>query len=366
MKKEFEFLNVDSFRELGVFSADQNQKSSLILPALRELTFHHYKNSDKYKKIIDLLNPNFISLSKVRIDQIPFLPTRIFKSNDLQSRKDKSTFMIRSSGTTSLQQSRVAVDQETSHRQSIALICILQDFIGKEKLPMLIFDSDPANLRNDHYTARSAGILGFAKISKSRKFALDHNLELNIDAVFEFIQKNIQDEFFCFGFTAIVWEKVISVLEHKEIRLPKNKGILFHGGGWKRLEEKSGTSSDAFRKSIKSTLGISRIHDYYGMAEQAGSIFVQCNFGYFHTSVFSEVIIRDPFSFRPLGINQEGLIQVLSVLPLSYPGHSLLTEDKGILVGIDDCGCGRLGRYFIVIGRLAQSDIRGCSDATIF
>ncbi len=359
-------MNIDSFRELGVFSADQNQKNLLILPALRELTFHHYKHSDKYKKIIDLLNPNFISSTQIGIDQIPFLPTRIFKSNDLQSVKNKSTVTIRSSGTTSLQQSRVVVDLETSHRQSIALLCILQDFIGREKLPMLIFDSNPTNLRNNDYTARVAGILGFAKISKSRSFALNENLDLNIDTVFEFMQENMQGEFLCFGFTSIVWEKVISELEHKGIKFPENKGIFFHGGGWKRLEEKSGTNSDAFRKSIRLTLGMSRIHDYYGMAEQAGSIFVQCNFGYFHTSVFSEVIIRDPFSFKTLGINQEGLIQVLSILPLSYPGHSLLTEDKGMLVGIDDCGCGRLGSYFIVIGRLAKSDIRGCSDATFF
>ena len=61
--------------------------------------------------------------------------------------------------------------------------------------------------------------------------------------------------------------------------------------------------------------------------------------------------------------NSVGLMQVLSLLPLSYPGHNLLTEDLGILKGEDDCKCGRLGKYFEIIGRVPGTDVRGCSDA---
>jgi hypothetical protein len=52
----------------------------------------------------------------------------------------------------------------------------------------------------------------------------------------------------------------------------------------------------------------------------------------------------------------------LSILPNSYPGHSLLTEDEGVLIGEDDCMCGRLGKYFKIVGRLKNAEIRGCSD----
>ncbi|MCG7782343.1 Acyl-protein synthetase, LuxE [compost metagenome] len=57
-----------------------------------------------------------------------------------------------------------------------------------------------------------------------------------------------------------------------------------------------------------------------------------------------------------------GIIQVLSTLPESYPGHSLLTEDEGVVLGEDDCSCGRAGKYFRIIGRLKNAEIRGCSD----
>jgi hypothetical protein len=52
----------------------------------------------------------------------------------------------------------------------------------------------------------------------------------------------------------------------------------------------------------------------------------------------------------------------LSLLPHSYPGHSILTEDIGKLVGVDTCPCGRKGKYFKIFGRIKNAEIRGCSD----
>ena len=43
-------------------------------------------------------------------------------------------------------------------------------------------------------------------------------------------------------------------------------------------------------------------------------------------------------------------------------GHSILTEDLGTICGIDDCKCGRKGKYFKVHGRIKSAEIRGCSD----
>ena len=40
----------------------------------------------------------------------------------------------------------------------------------------------------------------------------------------------------------------------------------------------------------------------------------------------------------------------------------ILTEDIGIIHGIDNCKCGKLGKYFSVLGRVPDSELRGCSD----
>ena len=98
------------------------------------------------------------------------------------------------------------------------------------------------------------------------------------------------------------------------------------------------------------------------MVEQVGSIFVECEAGRLHAPSFADVIIRRAQDWSVAETGEEGLIQVLSCLPQSYPGHSLLTEDLGTITGVDDCPCGRHGKTFSVSGRLPKAEVRGCSD----
>ena len=89
---------------------------------------------------------------------------------------------------------------------------------------------------------------------------------------------------------------------------------------------------------------------------------MQCEHGNLHASIFSDIKTRRPNDFSECNFNERGIIQVISALPVSYPGHSLLTEDEGEILGEDDCPCGRLGKYFKVHGRLKGAELRGCSD----
>ena len=100
------------------------------------------------------------------------------------------------------------------------------------------------------------------------------------------------------------------------------------------------------------------------MIEQTGSIFFECENGYFHTSIYSDIFIRD----KMLNIekeNVEGIIQLLSIVPTSYPGNIILTEDLGKIFGEDDCNCGRKGKYFRVTGRIPNAELRGCSNVNL-
>ena len=90
---------------------------------------------------------------------------------------------------------------------------------------------------------------------------------------------------------------------------------------------------------------------------------MECEQGHLHASIFSDIIIRNPENFSVCPIGETGFVKVLTPLATSYPGHSILTEDMGTLLGIDDCPCGRLGKYFRIDGRMAKAEIRGCSDA---
>ena len=121
-------------------------------------------------------------------------------------------------------------------------------------------------------------------------------------------------------------------------------------------------SAKEFHNRLQEVCGLDDIHDYYGMVEQTGCIYMQCEYGHLHASVFSDVITRRALDFSKCDIGEKGIIQVVSTIPESYPGHSLLTEDEGVILGEDDCPCGRKGKYFKIFGRIKNAELRGCSD----
>ena len=122
-------------------------------------------------------------------------------------------------------------------------------------------------------------------------------------------------------------------------------------------------TNKAFKDKLFSKFKLRKIYNYYGLVEQTGSIFFDCHeCGNFITSIFSDVIIRDN-DFNSISDGKKGLIQLLSLLPTSYPGHNILTEDIGEIVSEKKCKYSAKGKHFIVHGRAEQAEIRGCSDA---
>ena len=97
------------------------------------------------------------------------------------------------------------------------------------------------------------------------------------------------------------------------------------------------------------------------MVEQTGSIFIECEYGYLHVPNVADISVVDEH-FGQCEFGELGVIKLCSLLPSSYPGHVILSDDRGYVVGEDSCRCGRLGKYFIVEGRLPRVEIRGCSD----
>jgi phenylacetate-coenzyme A ligase PaaK-like adenylate-forming protein len=186
-------------------------------------------------------------------------------------------------------------------------------------------------------------------------------MELNTTELLAFLEKYKSEQILIFGFTFIVYEYLYKQAIKTGLKLDLSNTVLIHGGGWKKLISEAVTS-EVFKENLKNVFGINHIHDYYGMVEQTGTIYMECSSGNFHAPIFSDVIIRRAHDFSIADVGETGIIQLLSILPKSYPGHSLLTEDEGVLLGEDDCVCGRLGKYFKVLGRLKNAEIRGCSD----
>ena len=329
------------------------------LAEMRRLTQWHMASCQPYRAVVEKLG---LDCPIDGVEDVPFLPVRLFKRRRLLSVPESDIVKtMTSSGTSGQSPSQIFLDRVTSGLQVKILSRIVADVLGPKRLPMLVIDARATVSDRYRFSARTAGILGFSMFGRDVEYALDDDMELDLDRVGAFLDKHAGENILLFGFTFVVWLHLILALEAKGRRLPLDHGILIHGGGWKQLSSQA-VSRDEFRQRVRQVTGMGRICNYYGMVEQTGSIFTECEEGHLHASAWSEILIRDPIDFRPLPVGETGLVQLLSVIPRSYPGHSLLSEDVGRLLGRDDCPCGRKGPYFEIDGRLEQAEVRGCSD----
>ena len=341
------------------YSLSKKEKSILFNEAMSLLTNHHYRHCSEYKSILDALK--YHQDASHSYDQFPFLPVRLFKDYKLSSINKKKIFKtMHSSGTSGQDVSKIYLDKENASLQTKVLTKIVSTVLGNKRLPMLIIDSKSTVKDRNLFTARGAGIIGFSIFGKDITYALNDNMELDIEQVKDFLIRHKNEKIFIFGFTYIIWKYFVKEILTKNYKIPQIDGFLIHGGGWKRLADEA-VENIQFKKSVYDACGVKNVINYYGMVEQTGSIFLECSEGYLHSSIFSDIIIRRN-DFSVCNFNEIGLVQLISLLPTSYPGHNIISEDIGEIIGIDDCKCGRLGKYFIIHGRAEKAEIRGCSD----
>ena len=331
----------------------------MILQDLNALTSHHTTQCKLYADFVDTM---FSDRPAKTLADVPFLPVRAFKEFELKSIPDDDIYKVMRSSGTSGKFSQIFLDKHTAQQQTKALVECFGDHFGKGRFPMLVIDSESTVKDRLKFSARTAAINGFSMFSRRRCFALDDDMSLQIHRVRSFLEEHDGKPIFVFGFTFLIWQAFVQALQRMNQTLPLSSAFLVHGGGWKKLEAEKVTNAQ-FKSNIHAVTGTSKVHNYYGMVEQTGTIFMECVAGRLHSSPQSAALIRDPESHTVLPHGQTGLLQVFSTIQGSYPGHSLLTEDIGRTYAATDCACGRDGTIVEIDGRLAQAEVRGCSDA---
>lgn len=356
-------MEFEDISGIAPFSLSYKDKERILTERLFELTEYHYAHCAEYKRILDAEGFKFNEVKDYK--DIPFLPVRLFKELELKSvEKDQIVKTMTSSGTSGQAVSKIYLDRNTASNQQKTMVKIVSEFTGSSRMPMIIIDCPSVVKDRAMFSARGAGILGFSIFGSKRVYALDDEMKLDVEGLRNFLDVHNGEKILLFGFTFMIWQhfyKELLRLKEAGISFDLSKGILIHGGGWKKLISEA-VSHDEFHERLKDVCGLTHIHDYYGMVEQTGCIYMECECGHLHASVYSDVITRRSMDFSECDVGEKGIIQVVSVIPESYPGHSLLTEDEGVVLGIDDCPCGRKGKYFRIDGRLKNAEIRGCSD----
>ena len=328
--------------EKKVFAASAENFTDLAI----ELFQFQYQNNVLYRQYCNTLN---IQANEVDvIEQIPFLPISFFKSHQVKTTEFEAEAIFESSGTTTTINSRHFVKDVNLYAQSFKKG--FQKFYGG---------------------AKDKCVLGLLPSYLERK---NSSLVLMVDELIKESNHNLS------GFYLYDYEKLHSTILHNEIlkqpavligvtyalldfadKFPMQlrHTIIMETGGMKGRREEM-TRQEVHRE-LQKNLGVSLIHSEYGMTELLSQAYSKGD-GIFHCPPWMQVLIReedDPFTIiLPDTLKEKPFTGAINIIDLAniYSCSFIATEDMGRLYG---------NTSFEVLGRIDNSDIRGCSLFTM-
>jgi hypothetical protein len=349
------------------FSLEPAEHEARLLALLQSELAYAADRNERLRRYLEAWPSDYRTAE--RIADLPYLPVGAFKASPplLLSGTESIIRTLASSATTGQTPSRVALDAPTSRRMVKGVVAIASDFIGSDRRPYLVIDTAETLTGAVQLGARAAAIQGL------RPFATEMLCCLSGDAAGEprideprlasFAAKCGAAEVLAYGFTYVIWQHFVKPLRERGIGLHMPNIRVLHSGGWKRLQDQAVTR-EAFATGVAEVFGCAadRVLDFYGMVENVGVIYPDCQYGHKHVPAFAAVIVRDPLTLRPVEEGRQGLVQVCSVLPTSFPGFLVLTDDIAEVIRYDGCACGRRGISFRFVKRVPQAEMRGCGN----
>jgi len=359
--------SVETLLATSAYTLAPGERHAALLVLLKQELAYACDRNPRFRNYVEQWPVDFHTADTIAA--LPYLPVGVFKANPPLALvgADEVKRTLSSSATTGQVPSRVVLDAATARRMTKGIITIIRNFIGPTRRPYLVIDTAENVAAQGEMGARGAAIQGLRSFATEVVCCLRRNPEgdscLDREKLLACAAKWRHTEVLAYGFTYVIWTDLVQPLQRQGITLEMPNVRILHSGGWKRLEQQAVTK-DVFVRDVAAVFGCSadRVIDYYGMVENVGVIYPDCEYGNKHVPAFAEVIVRNPRTLAPVEAGVEGLIQVCSVLPTSFPGFLVLTEDMGEIVDYDGCLCGRRGTSFRFAGRAPKAEVRGCGN----
>ena len=295
-----------------------------------------YQNNYVYQNYCNMICENPININE--INKIPFLPISFFKTKKILS-VDKFEKVFYSSGTTTKSRSKHFISDLKLYQES---------FINNFRLNYgNINQYTILALLPNYYENKDSSLIYMADklihLTKSNEsgFYLDDYSKLSK----KLIELDIKNE----RKTILIGVPyaLLDLIDFNQFQL--NNTIIMETGGMK------GKRKEMVRKELHEKLklgfGVKKIHSEYGMTELLSQAYSQGD-GVFKTPFWMKAFIRDINDAQNLDFNKKsGAINIIDLA--NYNSCSFIaTDDMGKLVNDDE---------FEVIGRIDNSDLRGCN-----
>ena len=295
-----------------------------------------YENNMVYQNYCNMICEDPTDVNE--INKIPFLPISFFKTKKILS-TDNFEKVFYSSGTTTNSRSKHFISSLKLYQKS---------FINNFKLNYSdITQYTILALLPNYYKNKDSSLIymieKLIKLTKSKEsgFFLDDYVNLSKKLI-ELDTKK-EKKTILIG----VPYALLDMIDFNQFQL--NNTIIMETGGMKgRRKEMVRTE---LHEKLKRGFGVSKIHSEYGMTELLSQAYSKGD-GIFKTPSWMKVIIRDINDAQNLDFNKKsGAINIIDLA--NYNSCSFIaTDDMGKHVNDDE---------FELIGRVDNSDIRGCN-----
>jgi phenylacetate-coenzyme A ligase PaaK-like adenylate-forming protein len=319
-----------------IFTAETGSFNSLALEVFR----YQYNNSDIYHQYCQALKINIDSIDK--IEKIPFLPITFFKTHSVITTAFEPVATFESSGTTQTINSKHLIKDITIYEQSFT--SCFNMFYGKPE-EWCIIALLPSYLERNN----SSLVLMAEKLIQQSKHPQSGFYLHDTTALHETLAalENKQQKILLIGVTFALLDFA------EEYPMQLQHTIIMETGGMK------GRRKEMTRQEVHTILcnnfQLQNIHSEYGMTELLSQAYSKGD-GIFNCPPWMKILIRDeddPLTVHSSSQNKilSGAINVIDLANI-YSCSFIATEDAGKLYEDNS---------FEVLGRLDNSDIRGCS-----
>jgi hypothetical protein len=333
--------------DLKIFAHSPTDFESLALEIF-QLQYHH---NPVYHDYVTALKINAAAVSSIA--QIPFLPIRFFKSHSIQTTAFDAAAVFESSGTTSSINSRHFIKDLELYKKSFitgfelaygpvkdwCIIGLLPSYIERGNSSLVYMVNDL--VRQSNHPESGFYLNEYDKLSDTLK-----KLE-------QAKQKTI-----LIGVT-------FALLDFAEkYSLPLQHTIIIETGGMKGRKEEMIRAE--VHEILQRSFRLPVIHSEYGMTELLSQAYSKGK-GIFHCPPWMKVLIRDDEDPLNVSVPQFDTVAPITMAPFSGAINiiDLASIYSCSFIGTDDAGKLYTDGSFEVLGRIDNSDLRGCSLMTI-
>lgn len=318
-----------------IFSITSPEMENLCL----EIFYWQYQHNLVYRQWCQSVGIKTAAVQSIQ--QIPFLPVSLYKSQKITSTLFLEEKIFKSSGTTRITNSIHYIKDIKLYEQSFATC--FQQFYGKPE-DYCIIGLLPSYLEQGH---SSLVYMTDALIKQSKNvysgFYL-HDYEALNNTLLQ-LQK-LQQQTLLIGVTYALLDFAAAFPQ------PLRNTIVMETGGMKGRRTEI-TRAEIHAK-LKNAFSLESIHSEYGMTELLSQAYSKGN-GLFNTPNWMKVLIRqedDPFAVTDIGRGLLNIIDLANIYSCCF-------------IAVDDWATIHPDGSFEVIGRRDNSDLRGCSLLTI-